>query len=678
MRCAGFQACLHMGIFLSALSAALAGESHVLIPSNAQWSYYDRGAPPAGWQQPSFDDTLWPSGTAKLGYGEGDENTEISRGPGASPYPSAVFRRWFEVPADISAYNLLVLGILRDDGAVVYLNGVEIYRSNMPSNAITPTTYAVTNVGGGAERVYYSTNLAPAILQAGTNLLAVAVHQSGPSSDDFSFNLRLVITNVTAEIVRGPYLQSGSPNGVVVCWRTSRPTDSLVRWGLSTNDLSNTNLSTELRTDHAVAVTGLTPDTRYYYAIGNSDGALDTNSAEFYFVTAPTNTRPFRIWAIGDAGTAGSAQRSVRDAYEALAGGEHTDVWLMLGDNAYPTGTDAQYENAVFRMYTQRLPNTLLYPALGNHETYHTSNPDNIDYLSIFSNPANGEAGGMASGTELYYSFDYANAHFICLDSMINDRSSNGFMYAWLEQDLAATTKEWIIAFWHHPPYTKGSHDSDAEHELIEMRENILPLLEANGVDLVLCGHSHCYERSFLVHGHYGESIALTPQKLLDANSGREEEDGPYRKTGPQGAVYVVAGSSGQTSGGPLDHPVMFTSLNELGSLVIDINDKRLHARFLRESGSIDDWFTMTKEPAPLQIVSIRVANTGVIDEVTITWTSTAGKTYQVWRTDALDAPTPAWVPAGVAAATGSSTSWSEPVLPPRSTAFYRVSTDSP
>ncbi len=65
-------------------------------------------------------------------------------------------------------------------------------------------------------------------------------------------------------------------------------------------------------------------------------------------------------------------------------------------------------------------------------------------------------------------------------------------MCNWLRADLAATAQEWIIAYWHHPPYTKGSHDSDAEGDLVEVRENIVPILEDFGVDLVLCGHSHC------------------------------------------------------------------------------------------------------------------------------------------------------------------------------------------
>ena len=72
--------------------------------------------------------------------------------------------------------------------------------------------------------------------------------------------------------------------------------------------------------------------------------------------------------------------------------------------------------------------------------------------------------------------------------------------------DLAATKARWLIGYWHHPPYTHGTHNSDKERRHFDMRENFLPLLEASGVDLTFGGHSHTYERSILMHGHYGTS----------------------------------------------------------------------------------------------------------------------------------------------------------------------------
>ena len=173
-------------------------------------------------------------------------------------------------------------------------------------------------------------------------------------------------------------------------------------------------------------------------------------------------------------------------------------------------------------------------------------------------------------------------------------------MMTWLQNDLAATTQKWIIAFWHHPPYTKGSHNSDTETELIQMRQNALPILEAHGVDLVLTGHSHSYERSFLLDGHYGTSGTLTPAMKKDAGSGREDGTGAYEKATPiggqhEGAVYAVAGSSGKISGGLLNHPAMYISLNKLGSMVLDIDGNRLDAKFLDNTGAVADYFTLIK-----------------------------------------------------------------------------------
>src|SRR4029434_7395586 len=104
--------------------------------------------------------------------------------------------------------------------------------------------------------------------------------------------------------------------------------------------------------------------------------------------------------------------------------------------------------------------------------------------------PTGGQIGGVPSGSEAYYSFEYANIHFICLDSEGSNRSASGPMLSWLELDLDANTRPWIIAFWHHPPYSKGSHDSDDSADsggrMRDMRQNALPILRTGGVDVLL------------------------------------------------------------------------------------------------------------------------------------------------------------------------------------------------
>src|SRR5262245_39268198 len=268
-------------------------------------------------------------------------------------------------------------------------------------------------------------------------------------------------------------------------------------------------------------------------------------------------------------------------------------------------------------MYPSMLRKSVLWPTLGNHDGASAdSATQSGPYYDIFTLPRNAEAGGVASTTEAYYSFDYANAHFICLDSYETSRAPGSPMLTWLQNDLQATTRSWIIAFWHHPPYSKGSHNSDTELELKEMRQNVLPILEARGVDLVLGGHSHDYERSKLIDSHYGVSTTFGSQFVIDGGDGRPSGSGPYEKQvlGPaahEGTVYTVAGSSGAISGGALNHPAMIVSLNVLGSLVLDINGNRLDATFLDDLGAVRDTFSIVKQPGLLPVPDFTAAPLG-------------------------------------------------------------------
>ena len=409
------------------------------------------------------------------------------------------------------------------------------------------------------------------------------------------------------QLLRGPYLQKAAPSAMTVRWRTSIAGIGRIRYGTAPGVLTNLVAELAAEENHTVRLTGLTPGTKYYYQV-ETTGLTLAGGPNFFFTTPPPagSTGPVRVWVLGDAGTADLGQQSVRDAFIPIHAEKPADLWLMLGDNAYGSGRDLEYQRAVFDMYHPWLEQLPLWSCIGNHETY--ENPDaqgRFAWDRIFDNPAAAECGGVASGTGRYYSWDYAHIHFVCLDSMIASRAANGPMAQWLTADLQANTQQWTIAFWHHPPYTKGTHDSDYEDELIEMRTNLLPILENYGVDLVLCGHSHVYERSFLLDRHYGTSDLLLPANILNAGDGREDGDGIYVKPsqGPaahEGAVFIVAGCSGQSGSGELNHPAHFVSLDGLGSVVLDIEDNRLEARFLRDTSAgpqpvFADWFTLLK-----------------------------------------------------------------------------------
>jgi hypothetical protein len=324
-------------------------------------------------------------------------------------------------------------------------------------------------------------------------------------------------------------------------------------------------------------------------------------------VTAPLpgTIQPIRAWVLGDPGTRKPLQKAVKEGFFKWNGDRPIDLWLMLGDNAYNAGRDNEYQGGLFLAYPELLRSAVLWPTLGNHDggSADSATQSGI-YYDAFTLPTLGQAGGLMSGTEAYYSFDYGNVHFVCLDSHDSSRSTNGLMMRWIKADLAANTQQWTIAYWHHPPHSKGSHDTDQEKDgdirCRQMRENFGPALEAGGVDLVLTGHSHAYERSWFIDGFYGGSTNFMASMVRSFGDGRLDGDGPYRKASlhpapHQGTVYVVAGSSGQISGIRDVHPIMRVVLNVGGSLAIDVNGPRLDVSFIDSFGNVRDTFSLVK-----------------------------------------------------------------------------------
>jgi hypothetical protein len=162
------------------------------VAGGSAWKYLDDGsAPDAHWTGDGFDDSAWKSGAAELGYGDGDETTIVGFGGDASDKSiTTYFRTTFDV-ADPAAVSALALRLIRDDGVVVYLNGAEIFRDNMPSGVIAHDTTASGPVFAEGETTWLTANLLATALRAGTNVIAVEIHQDRADSSDISFDLEL-------------------------------------------------------------------------------------------------------------------------------------------------------------------------------------------------------------------------------------------------------------------------------------------------------------------------------------------------------------------------------------------------------------------------------------------------------------------------------------------------------
>jgi chitodextrinase len=156
------------------------------------WKLNDSGANlGTAWREVGYDDAAWKSGPTEFGYGEGDEATVLSWGTNATAKPITVYGRSTFDAGSVSDVTGLRLRLLVDDGAVVYLNGTEIHRFNLPTGTITSTTRASRYIAGAEERQWRTIDLPASALRPGANTLAVEVHQDAPSSSDLSLNLEL-------------------------------------------------------------------------------------------------------------------------------------------------------------------------------------------------------------------------------------------------------------------------------------------------------------------------------------------------------------------------------------------------------------------------------------------------------------------------------------------------------
>jgi hypothetical protein len=185
----------------------------VLVQEGSEWRYLDDGTTPDdNWRFADYDDARWSAGRAPLGFGT-DIATTISGGPPDLRHTTTYFRKTFEV-TDPGFVHSLYLRIRRNDGAVVYLNGAEIYRSNLPQLEVTPKTPAVRDVAGLEGKAFYPIKVDSDLLQEGSNTIAAEIHLASPSSQDLAFDLELYANPTDAGSV--PNIAFASPaNGAL-------------------------------------------------------------------------------------------------------------------------------------------------------------------------------------------------------------------------------------------------------------------------------------------------------------------------------------------------------------------------------------------------------------------------------------------------------------------------------
>lgn len=335
-------------------------------------------------------------------------------------------------------------------------------------------------------------------------------------------------------VVRGPYLQLRTQSSIQVRFNTSSWCNAKIKYGLSPNNLDFETPNTAGGLTHVVDILSLIPKTKYYYAIYNGAVKLEGTDQNYFITSQATgDTQKVKVWVTGDCGTTdqNNNQANVKNQFLNYIGDSYVDAWLLLGDNAYNDGTDYEYQTNFFGVYQNDriMKQTAIYPVPGNHDYNGTTQiTHEMPYYDIFANAGAGQMGGVPSMHKEYYSYNIGNVHFVALDSygmetVNNFRLSDTLspQVAWLKVDLAANTQKWTVVYWHHAPYTMGTHNSDTVFELVQIREKFLPILERFNVDLVLTAHSHTYERSRLIRGHFGMENTFNPSlHQLSSSSG--------------------------------------------------------------------------------------------------------------------------------------------------------------
>jgi hypothetical protein len=341
--------------------------------------------------------------------------------------------------------------------------------------------------------------------------------------------LRPPKARAAATLLRRPYLQNVQGDRASILWTTLEAGDGRVVIGWPDRSIS-TIPATRRAFNPAVTklpytfyqyqadLTGLEAARQYAYRI-TVNGATLTAGPGFFWTAAPGK---FSFLAFGDSGENTPGQRA---SIPVMAAEPDVSFLVHTGDLAYPQGGFAQYDSNYFGLNAPLFERLPVFPTPGNHDYMVDSA---APYLASHFCP---ECAVNPADTGRYYSFDWGDAHFTSLDSNLMPTAAADRMLAWLDNDLGSTRQFWKIVFVHHPPYPTGHHLGDAICAAV--RAGVNPIVERHGVQLVLSGHEHGYERTAplsadeRVQPGFGTTYVITGgggASLHNVNCGRQTE----------------------------------------------------------------------------------------------------------------------------------------------------------
>lgn len=288
-------------------------------------------------------------------------------------------------------------------------------------------------------------------------------------------------------VTRRPYLQPRNETTMKVMWTSRSPAEPALRLTRPGQDEVTLVPAKGDGTVRRVMGAGLfhatldelQPDTLYCYEV--LMGGEVAARGGFRTPPPPGSGKQLSVLAFGDSGDGGASQQAIYAQMHTVP----IDLMIHVGDIAYDHGTRVEFENNFFRVYEELLERFAFLPASGNHE-YETE--DAAPFREVFALPEN----GGPEGVERWYSYDWGDVHFVVLDT----EKIGATQAAWLDADLAASTRAWKIVYAHRPPFSSNPRGGDPD-----FRRVFLPILERHRVPLVLSGHDHHYERTRAING---------------------------------------------------------------------------------------------------------------------------------------------------------------------------------
>ena len=378
----------------------------------------------------------------------------------------------------------------------------------------------------------------------------------------------------TITISRFPYVQNVREDRASVLWATFEAGSGQLRYSADGVNFTFVNARgrTYSRTETGLAytytqyqadLTGLSANTDYVYT-PYVNGEVVLAAGETRFRTAGSG--PFKFIVLGDSGWSDALSDAQGLIAQRIAA-EKAAMVIHTGDLVYPQGTFELYQRNYFNYYATTMSSVPFFPCLGNHDY---DIPNAVPYLEVHALPIEGVP---ASDRKRYYSYDWGNVHFVSIDAhQALDRAvnNNGPLLRWLENDLRSTRQFWRVAYFHYPPYATGQNTGDIQSRWV--RERMVPLFEAYGVQLVFSGHEHSYQRTNPLR----KSTTVAPGV---------------------GTNYVVSGGGGAILYPVGNEPLFASSKSSYHYVRAEVQGTRIAIRSIRQDGVELDNYTIAPTP---------------------------------------------------------------------------------